>query len=607
MANDQYLVLARKWRPQAFESVVGQDHITRTLKNAITSGRIHHAFLFIGSRGIGKTTTARILAKALNCLESSKPTPEPCGTCSNCTSISAGNNLDVIEIDGASNNGVDDVRELRDNIRMMPTNGRYKVYIIDEVHQLSVGAFNALLKTLEEPPPHAIFILATTEAHKIPATIVSRCQRYDFRRVPIPKLIDLLRDILDKEGLRATDEALHAIARAAEGGVRDSESILDELITYCDGEITFKDVFDVLGLVDWQVMHELCDAILEKNVTNQLLIVERVASAGKDLTQFVQELLRYFRNLLVCKTANVKELLHLPEEELAAMNQRAARVSLTNLIRLVEQFADLVNSFDSQLAQRIALEAMLIRISKVGVEVSIDTIMEKLIALGQGGIGSGASVVNLEPESSPPPAPRAREPEVSAPVVPAPAVAAPEPRPAETPPDPPEAEPATPAPAAPAITRRVEASPDNIGRLWSAVIEQANFQDLSLGTWFGQARPTAIEGSTLILEAPANAENATAYMSEARNREAMADVLRAVTTNLDAVTLRIKKAAENAPASPARKPAVNGDLPFYPSVNPVEAREVMADPGIAAVVNTFKGKIADVQVQAELPIEIAEP
>ncbi|MBL7648189.1 MAG: DNA polymerase III subunit gamma/tau [Candidatus Hydrogenedentes bacterium] len=599
MANDQYLVLARKWRPQAFESVVGQDHITRTLKNAITSGRIHHAFLFIGSRGIGKTTTARILAKALNCLESDKPTPEPCGECSNCASISAGNNLDVIEIDGASNNGVDDVRELRDNIRMMPTNGRYKVYIIDEVHQLSVGAFNALLKTLEEPPPHAVFILATTEAHKIPATIVSRCQRYDFRRVPIPKLIELLRNILDKEGLKATDEALHAIARAAEGGVRDSESILDELITYCNGEITFQDVFDVLGLVDWQVMHDLCDAILDKDVTRQLLIVEQVASAGKDLTQFVQELLRYFRNLLVCKTANVKELLHLPEEELAAMNQRAARVSLTNLIRLVEQFAELVNSFDSQLAQRIALEAMLIRISKVGVEVSVDTIMEKLIALGQGGIGMGAPVT-MEAENTPPPAPRAKEPVAAAPKTPAP-------KPAETPPDPPEAEPAPPAPAAPAAPRRIEASEGNLARLWSSIIQQASEQDLSLGTWFGQGRPIALEGSTLILEAPANADNASAFMSDAKNRAAMAEILRAATTNLDSVTVRIKKAPENAPASAQRKPAVNGDLPFYPSVNPVEAREVMDDPGIAAVVNTFKGKIADVQVQAELPMESAEP
>ena len=233
------------------------------------------------------------------------------------------------------------------------------------MHQFH-GAFNALLKTLEEPPPHAIFVAGHDRGPQDPATVVSRCQRYDFRRVPVPTLMALLRGILGKEGLQATDEALNAIARAAEGGVRDSESILDELITYCEGEITFQDVSDVLGLVDWQIMHDLCDAILAKDVTAQLLLVERVTAAGKDLSQFIQELLRYFRNLLVCKTANVKELLHLPEEELEALQARAARVSLTHLIQLVEQFAELANRFDSQIAQRIALEALLIRISRVG-------------------------------------------------------------------------------------------------------------------------------------------------------------------------------------------------------------------------------------------------
>ena len=582
MADNQYLVLARKWRPQAFENVVGQEHITRTLKNAITSGRIHHAFLFIGSRGIGKTTTARILAKALNCLESDKPTPEPCGVCSNCTSIGAGNNLDVIEIDGASNNGVDDMRELRDNIRMMPTNARYKVYIIDEVHQLSIGAFNALLKTLEEPPPHAVFILATTEAHKIPATIVSRCQRYDFRRVPVPKIIVLLRSILDKEGLKATDEALHAIARAAEGGVRDSESILDELITYCDGEITFKDVFDVLGLVDWQLMHELCDAILDKDITAQLTLVEQIVSAGKDLTQFVEELLRYFRNLLVCKTANVKVLLHLPEEELNALNERAARISLVNLIRLVEQFADLVNSFDSQLAQRIALEAMLIRISKAGAEISIDTIMEKLIALGQGGLGAAtpaatppatvASAARVEPATPEPP-----------------------------PPDPPKAAPAEFAPPAPAPTRRTTVSTENLARTWADLVGQAAERDMNLGIWFGQAQPAAIDGSTLVLLYTGSAANAAAFLQDRDNLDAMGEVLQACTENLTSVTVRVQESpAEKSGAKPASG-AIPGDLPFYPCVNPVDAREALDDPDITALVDVFKGRIADVKAVGPAP------
>ncbi len=403
MAAEQYMAIARKWRPQAFDDVVGQKHITRTLTNAIASGRIHHAFLFIGSRGIGKTTTARILAKALNCTnaEGDAPTVSPCGECDNCVSIAAGNNIDVIEIDGASNNKVEDVREIRENVGMVPSSSRYKVYIIDEVHQLSTSAFNALLKTLEEPPAHAIFVLATTEAHKIPATIISRCQRYDFRRVAINEIVSLLKNILAKERLTATDEALYAIARIAEGGVRDAESILDELITYCDREITFQDVFDVLGLVAWQSFHDLCDAMLTSNVARQLEIIEEVVAAGKDLSQFAEDILRYFRNLLVCRTADSSEiLLRLPEAEIEAMNTRAKKFTVVKLIKLVEQFAELVNGFDSQIAQRTALETLLIRVSRVDAEISLDTVMEKLLLLGKGGIAAAGD------EAAPPPNPR---------------------------------------------------------------------------------------------------------------------------------------------------------------------------------------------------------
>jgi len=594
---DKYLVLARKWRPQAFESVVGQEHITRTLKNAIRSGRIHHAFLFIGSRGIGKTTTARILAKALNCLNAEGPTEDPCGECTNCAAIAAGTSIDVIEIDGASNNGVDDVRELRDNIRMVPTNSRYKVYIIDEVHQLSIAAFNALLKTLEEPPPHAIFILATTEAHKIPATVVSRCQRYDFRRVPVPQIIVLLRTILDKEGIAATDEALHAIARAAEGGIRDSESILDELITYCDGEITFKDVFDVLGLVDWQLMHDLCDAILAKDVTRQLILVEEVVTAGKDLTQFVQELLRYFRNLLVCKTANARALIHLPEEELAALEERSGRISLTNLIRLVEQLAELVNSFDSQLAQRIALESMLIRISKVGVEVSLDTIMEKLIALGQGGLGEGAipESVTAPPPAAPPKAAPPRKP----------AARAKEPAAPEVPPDPTVAAPAELAPAAPASIAPLSVTPENLPRAWDTLIARTSADDLNLGTWFRQGTPTGLEGDTLHLRFSEGNTQAVNFVRNRANQTAMNGVLARHTANLKRVAITVE---EEAPAARKAAAARSAEAPYYPGVNPEEAREALEDPGVKAAVNVFKGRIAaiaPVMPDAALPGEDA--
>jgi DNA polymerase-3 subunit gamma/tau len=412
MAEGHYQVLARKWRPQSFEDVVGQEHVTRTLRNAIQSGRIGHAFLFIGSRGIGKTTSARILAKALNCQSVDAPTPDPCGTCDNCLSIAAGNNIDVMEIDGASNNSVEDVRQIRENVRMVPTSARYKIYIIDEVHQLSMAAFNALLKTLEEPPAHAIFILATTEAHKVPATIISRCQRYDFRRVGLESLVALLRKILDAENMRAADDALYAIARAADGGVRDAESILDQLMSYCDEEVTFQDVFDVLGLVDWAVLHNLCDAIREQDAASLLTIVEDVVVSGKDLGPFVQDVLRYFRNLLVCKSGGPRELLALPDEEVNALKERAEQFSLTALIKLVEQFAELTQGFDSQLAQRTALEALLIRLSKRSIDVSVDSVLEKIAALQEGANLSANAPVKKKspPVTKPTPAESPSEP-----------------------------------------------------------------------------------------------------------------------------------------------------------------------------------------------------
>ncbi len=407
MADDHYLVLARRWRPQKFDDVVGQEHITRTLQNAIRAGRIYHAYLFVGSRGIGKTTSARILARCLNCVSSDGPTPEPCGKCPNCVSITAGNNIDVIEIDGASNNSVEDVRQIRDNVRMMPSSSRYKIYVIDEVHQLSTAAFNALLKTLEEPPAHAVFILATTESHKIPATIISRCQRLDFRRVGLEQLMELLRRIVKAEKRTATDDALYAIARAADGGVRDAESILDQLFSYSDGEITYSDVYSVLGLVDWRVLHDLCDALGNEDVVKLLRIVEDVVVHGKDLSQFMQEILRYFRNLLVLRSGGPTDLLALPENEVAEMRARAGKFTLMQLVRLVEQFAELATSFDSQIAQRTALEAMLIRVSKRGVDVSVESVLEKLALLREGGAPAAAAPKTTSTPaapSTPPPA-----------------------------------------------------------------------------------------------------------------------------------------------------------------------------------------------------------
>ncbi|MGC8846612.1 MAG: DNA polymerase III subunit gamma/tau, partial [Candidatus Hydrogenedens sp.] len=379
--NDVYHVLARKWRPQQFDEVVGQEHITRTLKNAVSSGRIHHALLFIGSRGIGKTTTARILAKALNCQSSDKPVPEPCDKCDNCIEISKGTHLDVQEIDGASNNSVDNIREIREAVRLAPAHARYKVYIIDEVHQLSSAAFNALLKTLEEPPAHAVFILATTEAHKIPATIISRCQRYDFRRVAVPDIVKLLEQIVKAEKRKATQEALFAIARSADGGVRDAESILDQLMTYCEGEITYKDVQDVLGLIETDKIDQLVYALQDKDISKVLSIIDEVSTSGKDLNQFVEEFIRHIRNLLILKTTQQEDIFFLPEEDVKRLKEQSAKFTIIQLMKFVEQLAELNQNFTSQLSHRTALEAFFIKNCKVGAELSIESILEKLMQL----------------------------------------------------------------------------------------------------------------------------------------------------------------------------------------------------------------------------------
>lgn len=428
---------------------------------------------------------------------------------------------------------------------------------------LSTGAFNALLKTLEEPPPHALFILATTEAHKIPATIISRCQRYDFRRVAIPEIIALLEGILKAEDIRATPEALHAIARAAEGGIRDSESILDELITYCSGEITFQDVNDVLGLVNWNVLHDLCQAIIERDVARQLRIIEDVVAGGKDLSQFVQEILRYYRNLLVCKSTGALDLLHLPEDEIEHLQQRATHYTLTQLIRFVEQFAELNKDFDSQLAQRIALEALLIRLSKVGVEISIDTVLDKLMQMSEGGIpapGGGVAPSGSAPaQSAPPPRPKAAGP--------------------------------APAPAAPAVSRRPTVTTEDLPRHWPRIQDEAMKISLKAAMWLDAAQPTGVEGAALVLRFPSDAERQREVIERPANRTMFEQALAAATANLN--TFRTEM-GHGPGVIPAPSAAVT-ELPYYPGVNPEEARVLLADATVAQVLDTFKGKIADIQ------------
>jgi len=300
--------LYRKWRPQTFEDIIGQKHITQTLINAISLNRISHAYIFSGPRGVGKTTTARILAKSLNCEKG--PTPHPCNKCERCIRITGGYSMDVMEIDGASNNGVDSIRELRNKVNFAPAEGRYKIYIIDEVHMLSQGAFNALLKTLEEPPLHVIFIFATTDPHKIPSTILSRCQWFNFRRISLADIVAKLKRIVKDEKLNIDDKTLNIIARSSTGSMRDAESALDQIIAYCGKDITSQSVREVLGIIEEEVFYEFLEAIIKNDTLKGIEIINRTSDLGEDASQFIKNLMEYVHNLSLAKVCQ-KEVLNL--------------------------------------------------------------------------------------------------------------------------------------------------------------------------------------------------------------------------------------------------------------------------------------------------------
>ena len=336
-----YQALYRKFRPQEFDDVKGQDHIVTTLKNQIKADRIGHAYLFCGTRGTGKTTIAKIFAKAVNC---EHPVDgSPCGECPTCRAIAAGNSMNVIEIDAASNNGVDNIRQIREEVEYRPTEGKYKVYLIDEVHMLSIGAFNALLKTLEEPPAYVIFILATTEAHKIPITILSRCQRYDFRRISIDTITARLRELMDAEQVTVEDRALRYIAKAGDGSMRDALSLLDQCIAFYLGqELTYDKVLDTLGAVDTEIFSRLLRQILDKNITGAIQTVETLVIEGRELGQFVTDFTWYLRNLMLVQSSDdMEDVLDISSENLALLKEEASMVDADILMRYIRIFSEL--------------------------------------------------------------------------------------------------------------------------------------------------------------------------------------------------------------------------------------------------------------------------
>ena len=405
-----YRVFARKYRPQTFDEVVGQDHITRTLQNGVQANRLAQAYLFVGPRGIGKTSTARILAKALNCVDG--PTTTPCGVCDACKEIADGRSLDVIEIDGASNNGVENIRDLRDNAAYAPARGPYKIYLIDEVHMLSTGAFNALLKTLEEPPPHVKFIFATTEAQKLPATITSRCQRFDLRRIPPELIAKHLAFIAESEKISLDPDAADAIARGAEGGLRDAESMLDQMVAFCGEKIHARDVMDVFGFTSKETVVGLAENLFAKNAAGALGIVAEQSEAGKDLSRLTSELIAHLRDLLV-----------------SAATGKSAAVPQGKLLDLVDHFGEAETRMKWVADKKLQLDVAVIKALHLLDETSLTDVIETLANLSSGeGIPRPAPAVRQDARPVPAAAAATKAPEKTEP---APKVAAPPAHPAD--------------------------------------------------------------------------------------------------------------------------------------------------------------------------------
>lgn len=376
-----YTALYRKFRPDEFEDVKGQDAIVRTLKNQINADRIGQAYLFCGTRGTGKTTVAKIFAKAVNC---EHPVDgSPCGECAMCKSIAAGTSMNVIEIDAASNNGVDNIREIREEVTYRPTEGKYKVYIIDEVHMLSIGAFNALLKTLEEPPEYVIFILATTEAHKIPITILSRCQRYDFKRISIETIAARLRELIDKEGWDVEDKAVRYIAKMADGSMRDSLSLLDQCAAfYMNETLTYDHVLEVLGAVDTEVFSRLLRQLLAMDVHQVIETVDELVMQGRELSQLAADFTWYLRNLLLVKSSdNMEDVLDVSSENLALLKEEAQMIDSDTLIRYIRIFSDLTNQLKYATQKRVLLEVTLIKLCRPAMDQNKDALLDRIRAI----------------------------------------------------------------------------------------------------------------------------------------------------------------------------------------------------------------------------------
>ena len=519
----QHASLYRKWRPRRMDQVVGQEPVVRTLRRAIETGRVAHAYLFSGPRGTGKTSTAKVLAMGLNC--ASGPTAEPDGTCDSCRAIVNNSSLDVVEMDAASNRGIDEIRDLRDRVNLAPVAGLTKVYIIDEVHMLTTEAFNALLKMLEEPPEHVVFVLATTEKHKVLPTIISRCQSFDFRRPSIETLVIKLGEISRAEGIAVEPEALTVIAREGRGSFRDAEGLLDQLSSFVEGEITTVMVRELLGSVGPEALLETTHALHERRAADALRIVDRLSNEGRDLGQFVGELLSHLRNLMLLPHAPEVALAGVGAEERAPLEEQASAVPTAEVVRLVEALGDALGRIRRGGDPKLELELTFLRLARDYTEPSVENLMARLERLEQAAANGGLAADN-PPRSAAPEPPRNE----SRPEEPEAASSAPS---AKTPPVDqedaqalPEPDPAEPGPGEPAPE---EAGPEEAGRggvdlagQWAGIIGELKRRKQALtAAVYGEARVEGFDGKVLTLGFP---EDQDFYVGMARDRK-HADVL----------------------------------------------------------------------------------
>jgi DNA polymerase III subunit gamma/tau len=565
-----YEVLARKWRPQQFEDVVGQEHVTRTLRNAIESDRLAHAYIFVGPRGTGKTSLARIFAKALNCKNG--PTVNPCDQCDACKEIAAGTSFDVLEIDGASNNGVEQVRDLRETVKYAPTRGKYKIYIIDEVHMLSVAAFNALLKTLEEPPPHVKFLFATTEPQKVLATILSRCQRFDLRRIATPMIVERLRLIAKAENVDVAEDALLAIARGAEGGLRDAESALDQLIAFRGKKIAEEDVLSVFGLVSRRGLEEMGEHVLKGDVRALVEGVGRMDESGKDLHRLVAELSDHFRNLLICLTVkDPAAVADLVETQVEPLQAQAALTDVERLLRIMGILNEAMRDVRFALSRRTLLEISLIRCARAASTVSLDEILVQINALR----GTAAA-----PTASPPSVAR----------VPAPAV---EPQPA--------VKPHIPASAPDAV------APDGSELLrlkaaWPEIVVKVGKLAMPIKPAIADSQPLRVDGDRVVMGIDAEFAEHAQDLQVPRNRKAVEHVLsevlsRQVTLEVQVTDLmsRAQEPQTAAPASPQPDPAAERPAVRQEGRTGRSRQEWLKDPSVQKAMKAFGGTVTEIR------------